>query len=270
MVKKLLKHEGIYYFRIFGLLLPLVLVFSFAVRVFDWLNQGNIFTEIIYYSSVLMLVISCIALLILATAISIVRFYKNMYSAEGYLTFTLPVTNRQHIFVKLLVSTLCKFSCVVVVVIGALIAFADRGFWQNLGDFFLNVGELYQLCGVFHGIVYTVELLLILLFASLSSTLLYYACITVGQTAKKNRILMAVAAYFVYYIITQIIGTVLTLFVTIVSMSDALMQVFSWMLNYPRLAAHMGFFVATLISAAIAVLFWFITEYIMTKKLNLE
>lgn len=270
MVKKLLKHELIYYFRIFGLLLPLVLVFSLAVRVFGWLNNGNIFTEIIYYSSVLMLVISCIALFILATAISIVRFYKNMYSAEGYLTFTLPVTNRQHIFVKLLVATLCKFSCLLAVLLGALIAFAGQNFWQNLGNFFLNIGELYQLCGVFNGIVYTVELLLIFLFSSLSATLLYYACITVGQTAKKNRILMAVAAYFVYYIITQIIGTVLTVIVTVISMSDALMQAFSWILDYPRFAAHMGLFIATLISAAIALLFWFITEYIMTKKLNLE
>jgi len=104
MVKKLLKHEFIYYIRTFILFIPIVLVLAAMTRVFWFFNDyDNIADDIAFTSSVALLIVVCAALLILSTVICIVRFYKNMFTSEGYLTFTLPITNAEHIFVKLFV-----------------------------------------------------------------------------------------------------------------------------------------------------------------------
>ena len=96
MVKKLLKHEFIYYFRTFALFLPIVLVIAAMTRVFRLFeNSDSVIASIAVGSSALMLFVACWALLVLSVIVAVVRFYKNMYSAEGYLTFTLPVKHSE-------------------------------------------------------------------------------------------------------------------------------------------------------------------------------
>ena len=270
MVKKLLKHETIYYYRTLGILLPIVLVFGIMTRVFRLFENGNVLTDIAIGSSVTMFVISCFALLILATVISVVRFYKNMYSAEGYLTFTLPVTQRQHIFVKLLVASIAQALCTLVVILALIIAFSGESLLDAVRWTFGSLGDLVTVCGVGNFIFFALELLILLLLAVPSQMLVYYACITLGQTAKKNRILMSVAAYFVYYMITQLLGTFFTMAVMIVATSGIGDLLAEWTINHPMPAIHIIAWGSILLSVAFTVALWFITESVMKKKLNLE
>lgn len=270
MVKKLLKHETIYYYRTLGILLPIVLVFGIMTKVFRLFENGNVLTDIAIGSSVIMFVISCFALLILATVISVVRFYKNMYSAEGYLTFTLPVTQRQHIFVKLLVASLAQVVCTLVVILALIIAFSGESFFEGVRLAFTDIGELANLCGVGSFIFIVLELFILLLLSVPSQMLVYYACITIGQTAKKNRILMSVAAYFVYYMITQIFGTFFAIGVTVVATSDIAALLAEWAFNHPEALVHIIFCGSILLTVAFSIALWAITESVMKKKLNLE
>jgi hypothetical protein len=230
-------------------------------------DNGKIINDIIIGFSIITFVVSCAALMILSTVIGIVRFYKNMYSAEGYLTFTLPVTNAQHIFVKLFVAVVFQTVCLLTVAISGCIVLSGRGMIRG----FMNAMQYaFTGIGAVNMIVFIIEMIIMMLLSVASNMLVYYACITIGQTAKKNRILMAIGVYFIYYIITQITSTIFTIIITMVSMSDALVKTVEWIANYPIPAMHILFGVSVIISAAITALFWFVTQRIMTKKLNLE
>lgn len=266
MVKKLIKHEFIYYIRTLGVFLPIVLVFGLMARILGLFDHDNIISQIALGSSISLLFVSCAALLILSSITLIVRFYKNMYSAEGYLTFTLPVTNTQHIFVKLFVATVCDTVCLLTVIAAMLIAFLDKDFIE----FFSALRGQFPKIGAANAIGFTIEGILLAFSASISNTLLYYACITVGQTAKKNRILMAVGAYFIYYVATQIISTAISVVMTVLSITGAFNGLFEWMEVNFAATMHIILSVSTVISIGLSVAFWLLTQSIMTKKLNLE
>ena len=270
MVKKLLKHEFKYYIRTFGLFLPIVLVVAVVNRVFRLFDDSNVINRIIISSSATVLAVSCMALLVLSTVVGIVRFYKNMYSAEGYLTFTLPITNAQHIFVKLLAAVACQAVCSLVVVAAVCIASAGdalKTFWFG---FSYAMGEIFGTCGAVNTIVYILEMILLIICSAAASMLLFYACITVGQTAKKNRIIKAVGAYFVWYLASQVFSTVVMISITITGLSNGFAGIAMFVANHPFAAIHIFLVGATLFAAGLAALFWYVTQRIMTTKLNLE
>ncbi len=270
MVKKLLKHEFIYYFRTFGLFLPIVLAVGVMARVFRFFDHEKVITQIAIFSSSTILVTACAALLILSTVISIVRFYKNMYSAEGYLTFTLPITNTQHIFVKLLASMVCQAVCLLTVIAAGAIALSGEGLVEFLSSLAVAMSDLFHAFGAANSVGYIIELILLIVISAASGMLLYYACITVGQTAQKNRILKAVGAYFIYYVATQVISTVITIIITVLGMANALDGIAEWLLTNLTISIHIYLLISIVISAVMAAAFWLVTQTIMTKKLNLE
>lgn len=266
MVKKLIKHEFIYYIRTLGIFLPIVLVFGLMTRIFSLFGDDNIIIQIISVSSTALLILACMVLLSLATIIAVIRFYKNLYSSEGYLTFTLPITNAQHIFVKILVATVCDSICLLTVFAALSIAFLNKEFFE----LFPVIRELFPEIRTADIVEFTIEGLFLALCATISTTLLYYTCITIGQTAKKNRILLAVGVYFIYYVATQIISTVISIVITVLGMTNALNGVFEWMELNIIPTIHIFLCFAAVISLAFSALCWHVTQRIMTKKLNLE
>lgn len=271
MVKKLLKHEFIYYFRTFALFLPIVLVIGVMARVFRLFeNFDSALVNIAIISSAFMLVVSCFALLMLSVVVAVVRFYKNMYSAEGYLTFTLPVNNAQHIFVKLLTAICCQAICLLTVILAVVIAISGEPLKEFMLLLTAGLSEFYEDIGAVSFIAFVFDIIVIVLLSVVGNMLLYYACITVGQTAKKNRILMAVGAYFIYYVATQVISTVIVMIFTVLGMSGVFDGIVMWLDDHMILTMHLTMGVSIVIYAAMAVAFWFVTQSIMTKKLNLE
>lgn len=271
MVKKLFKHEFIYYFRTFALFLPIVLVIGVMARVFRFFeNFDSVLVDIVIFSSAFMLVVSCFALLMLSVVVAVVRFYKNMYSAEGYLTFTLPVNNAQHIFVKLLTAICCQAICLLTVILATTIASSGEPLKDLVLALTAGLSEFFEVLGTVNVIIVLFESILLMLLAVAGNMLLYYACITVGQTAKKNRILMAVGAYFIYYVATQVISTVIVMIFMVLGMSGVFDGIVMWLDDHMILTMHLTMGISIVIYAAMAVAFWFVTQSIMTKKLNLE
>ena len=269
MVKKLLKHEFAYYYRTFGLFLPIVLVIGIMTRVVQLFDNGQDINDIIIASSEFMLSISCTALLILAAVIGVVRFYKNMYSAEGYLTFTLPVTNGAHIFVKLVAAVSFQAVCLVVILLANTIANLGPemlAFWE---DFFRGFADL-SAKEIFDIIFLCLEFLLAVVAAAAVHMLLYYACITIGQTAKKNRIIKAILAYFIWYIITQAVATTAMIVLMVLSGTGALDSLMEWFSEDLMRTLHTLLWFGIGFSGVLGGVFWYVTQKIMTEKLNLE
>ena len=100
MVKKLFKHEYHFYLRIMAIVYGILLTMSVATRLIATFESDTKAYEIISTFTLITYYISILAAFGFAFVLGIVRFYKNMFTCEGYLTNTLPVTASQHIMVK--------------------------------------------------------------------------------------------------------------------------------------------------------------------------
>lgn len=273
MVRKLFKHEFISYYRV----LPIVWIGLLALAAFArfvlFFEQDSTIYKIINFSSFLAYGIGLFLSLFAPIALTVVRFHKNLFTGEGYLSFTLPVTPFQHISVKLITSVVLEAITIIVVLIsGAIITLGDV-----LKEILKAAGylleQLHLIAPELSGNLpfYILEFILFLIVTYATGVLLYYACISIGQLSKKNRILAAVGVYFAYYFICQIIETVIVIMIYLVN--D-----WSWLLNWlegfvennPYLFIHLLILVATLFSAVLGIVYFAVTHGIVRKKLNLE
>ena len=102
MLKKLYKHE---FYSLFRSLLPIyAALFGFSVlsRLVYLVKTENNIINIFKTFAVIGYVLTIIAVFIVGIVIVVTRFYGNLLSNEGYLTFSLPFTATQHIVCKLI------------------------------------------------------------------------------------------------------------------------------------------------------------------------
>lgn len=102
MVKKLFKHEYLAYARVMSLIYIILLTIAAATRVIFIFESDTVAYDIVSTISVITYCVSVFAALGFSYVMGVVRFYKNLFTSEGYLSFTLPVTASQHIAVKLI------------------------------------------------------------------------------------------------------------------------------------------------------------------------
>ena len=268
MVKKLIKHEFIYYLRTLTITFPILIIMGLSTLVVQLFQNETIWYTIIQVGSYTLLVFASIVCIFLTTILGVIRFYKNMYSTEGYLTFTLPVSNNQHIFTKLLAYVVCEAVSVIVVILTWIIALIPH--LDILPVIFEAIIEFIKLLNTGHFILFIIEMIIMLFIGALTNPLLYYACISIGQLAKKNRILLAIGAYYIYTVIVQILSTIGSAFFTLVGTLGAFEGLFNFIELHPMLAFHGFMWIVIIMSAALLFVFYLITIKIMNKKLNLE
>ncbi len=266
MVKKLFKHECIYYIRSLAIFLPWVLFLGILTRITRELDNGSTFSALARGSSTVVFIFATFAIVIFSLFLGIIRFYKNMYSAEGYLTFSLPITNLQHMIVKLTVASLALLASLVTVALSVVIAFWGEAFQYLL----LPVIGLYQTASLFEAILVTLEWVVALLLFLASAFLLFYACISIGQLAKKNKILLSIGVYYINNIITEVLTTILLILFGIFSSSDLFAAFDTWLETNPFAIFHIFPLVIIILSAGLSLIYFLITYRIMNKKLNLE
>ena len=128
MVKKLMKYELASYMRSllpFQLILLGIALLHRFVQLFE--NDGDAYWTF-FSSSTAIFIIACIVTLVATVALCIARFYKNMFTGEGYLSFTLPVTVHQHIWAKLLSAIICALVSAVAILLACSIVTAGDAF----------------------------------------------------------------------------------------------------------------------------------------------
>lgn len=269
MVKKLYKHEILAYSRVMFVVYIILLAIATFGRLIQFFENESIAYSIVSTFSFITYGVSLIAAFGFTFIFAIVRFYKNLFTCEGYLSFTLPVTSTQQILVKL--TTAVMFGIItffMILVSGCIITAGDVlvEIFKALGYLLEKLFEFVK----FHTVIIGVEILLYLLTASFLSLLLYYTFISIGQLFKKNRILAAVGAYFVYYIATQVISTIITIIFSVLATTPAMEKLGEFVQLHPYITIHSVaaiLIVLTLVFSGIAFL---VVRHIITKKLNLE
>lgn len=269
MVKKLFKHEFLAYARVMTVVYTILLVVATAGRIIQIFENDSIAYDIVSIISYITYGVSIFAVLGFCFVFAITRFYKNMFTFEGYLSFTLPVTSAQHIWVKSI--TALSFGCmtlIAVLVSGCIITAGEVlvEIFKALGYIWEKIFEVAK----YHTVLVVVEVVVLFLVVTFTSYLLCYMFISIGQLFKKNRILAAVGAYFVYYIITQIISSVFLIVVSEFVPSSAFVKLSEFIELHPYVSIHTGIWGMSLLSGLFAAICFFVVKAITTKKLNLE
>ena len=277
MVKKLFKHEIAYYMRsmlpVYGIL-GAIAVFG---RIIQFFEADNTIYNTVNIIAILSYVVAIIAVMAMSYVFTITRFYRHLFTSEGYLSFTLPVTPTQHILTKLTTAVITHAASLVVILLSACIitagdvlvevikaaAYIVDLIPERLAFTFKETTAAQWQVNIW---LFVIEFILLLVTAVIYQMLLFYGCITVGQTFSKNRILAAVGAYFGYYLATQAVGTVLVIvsqFLPWETFSDIFYAA-------PIGCIHILTIGYILLNLLIATGLFFVSRYIVRHRLNLE
>ncbi|MBQ0125990.1 MAG: hypothetical protein KBS59_06705 [Clostridiales bacterium] len=269
MVKKLCKYEFFSYIKtmlpMYIVLIGIALINRF-IQIFEAEKQSY---KIFFISSVVFLVIAMITCIIMTYVLSVTRFYKNMFTNEGYLTMTLPVTPFEHIVSKLLISMVFVAFSIVAVIVAGVVALSGEALIEVWKAAMYFVKETYKVFG-FETVIYALEGIIALVLALAASILLFYACCSVGQLAKKNRIWLAVGVYFGYYAVCQLIGTVFIILGFLFDEMGIMADIENFIIEHLKLSIHIGALTVIVISAALGAVYMLVSHAIIRKKLNIE
>ncbi len=269
MVRKLLKHELSAMGRVIVLVQGILLVAATFMRVLLCFETDHVVYEIVSFFAWLVYGTAVLGCLLVPLVMGIIRYYRNLFTAEGYLSFTLPVTPAQHIVVKTVAALVWEIASFVTVLVSLCIVMLGEVFREVM----LAAGYLLRQMPsemVYHLVGWIAEAVVLFALVFVGEVLLYNACISVGQLARKNRILLAFGVYFGYYVVIQIVETVLM--VTLALLEDQL----PWddwvmaMMEHPCLTGHLAMGVLIVFAAVFAGIYFMISHTIIRKRLNLE
>ena len=149
-----------------------------------------------------------------------VRFYKSMYSDEGYLTHTLPVTSTQLLVTKIVTGGTCLLLLTVLLyaMVGGLALFGIAvATHVNIGEFFTNavhyMKEIISMLETEAGISLTgswIYLIAAQVLSPFANVMILFGALTLGQLSWKNKGLMGVVAYIVIRLVMNLISGVLS------------------------------------------------------------
>ena len=168
------------------------------------LTSGKRLPELVTVAAIFALVIivlSFFAVSILTTILIFARFYKNFFTDEGYLTFTLPVKRSQLLNSKLIMSIAANIATALLFAVDILlIVFLGAGknlftsevweeFTRGLTEFFAELG--------FYAVIYAVEYIALFVLQMVFSTLFMFCCITFASIiTKRARVITAIGIYY--------------------------------------------------------------------------
>lgn len=273
MLGKLLKHE---LFATGKILLPLNILLILATLFGKVLISLSVFPkgELSPISSVILVllltvyILILIALSVITTIYIVVRYYKTMFSREGYLTFTLPVSTNSILNAKTIVSsfwyfiTTCNTVISVLLLLSGVIKKADQG---HTFTYATAENAFFKSFGI-HFSTLTIAFLILAVVSSIYSVLFIFACINIGQLFSKYRIVAAVLTYVVITFILQIITFVITF-------SSQAAFINSSSTNSPQDVFH--YITDIMVGSCImyfvlGIIFYVVSSYILSKKVNIE
>jgi len=288
MLGKLIKYEWKSTYKV-GCMMLLGLV---LVTMFGWLSfqaplwQAAVHNE--YYESfgiwdlfsVMIVVMYAFMLVGLNYGIIIylgVRFYKTMYTDEGYLTHTLPVTKHQILVGKIFVSgiwsliiALGVFVSVMSLMLFMVGAFMPEGYtfaelWEEFSYFWDDFDDMFrEIFGTTFG-NYSLLMLISVILGPFTTITILFGAISIGQLFTKHRVLMAIVSYVGILIVENLISSAIQSAVSIRQMARSITDrgLVGGYLNVTM-------FTSLLIPLLLAVGLYVVSYYVTDRRLNME
>ncbi len=200
-------------------------------------------------------------------------FYKNLYSDEGYLTHTLPVTRGQLLISKTVSGSVWMLLDMMMVILSLFILVLTR---PVLDDFTACRDELLRAMGFPASTGYgkiLVAFAVLFIVSAVGNVVIIYASIAIGQLFSNHRVLGAVVVYFVINTIVSIISSIagtaysMSTFIHAADESSFVMMANDGVIYqvYARL-----FLFSLVLEIILAIGAYTVTHLLMQKKLNLN
>ncbi|MDD6436167.1 MAG: hypothetical protein PUF77_07285 [Clostridiales bacterium] len=266
MLGKLIKYDLSSVSRI---LLPLhgfLILITLMGKGLIMLSRSITFPDLLIVLMILLYVLYAAAVSIVTMVLLIYSFYRSMFSNEGYLTFTLPVSENSLLLSKTIVAwiwgtlnVLILFGCIGILVyqrglfgdIFSLIGMAQDCFMQEFGVNALGRAIPFVLLTILTGI----PMCLIPI----------YMCFAIGQLFNQHKVAFSFVAFFALSVIKQILGFVALFLLSLVDVEEIFyletVEAINWFTAYAYISLGISI-LATLIM-------YFVTLAIIRKKLNL-
>ena len=208
-------------------------------------------------------VFAIFAVFILTYVVVIQRFYKNLLSDEGYLMFTLPVKPSRLILSKLLASVLWMVCTVVAILFSLLVLAASKDFFAAIPEAWASLVAFFTKEFGGYSTLMAVELIVLLVVALFCSMLLFFVSIALGQLISRHKVAGAFAAYLLISFVVEIV--MLLLLFLLVSIQGFSMDEIS---NRTGVTVFMPLIL--FLQTAFSLVYFFLTNFIFKKHLNLE
>ncbi|MBQ9779706.1 MAG: hypothetical protein IJW00_02055 [Clostridia bacterium] len=229
MLKKLLKYDVRAIWKLWAALsvalIGMAVILSFIIRLSiasNLMDETSILSIFLVLGSVFMgfgVVMAWSGILIVTPIMCYIRYFKNFFSDEGYLTFTLPVKRRDLYLSKVVNVFLFNAGNVLVTIIAVLLFLLIIPGTGNNGaiinfeifvEFWKLIAMIWEAIGGWM-LVYLLGIILLMAVCSLYQIGMIHLCITVGATvAKKHKVLAALGIYigvdFILSTLYQVFG----------------------------------------------------------------
>lgn len=195
MLRKLLKYDLQWTYKVVIVFYALAFIFSIFARICNSIDNSMLFMIIGQIASgfaVGMIVSSFINGIIR----SWVRFVKNIYKDESYLTHTLPVNKKTIYLSKVLSAIICAFISVIVAVICLFICYYSKENMESIKQSLELTANTFDTTVI--GLLLTISFILFLEVVFI--ILVGYAGIIIGHRFNKNKMSKSIIIGFALYI----------------------------------------------------------------------
>ena len=242
----------------------------------SWFVLSSFVATLILY--VIMLLASTWGMLIFLG----IRFYRSMYTDEGYLSHTLPVTANQLFLSKILVSGVwylfisigIGISVVALIVslmtgllnigeLSSVLTQYNGNIWEFLADAFYELGRTYEEEMGINLLHYGITLLLTYVAGPFIAMVTLFGALTIGQLSSKHKGFMGILVYAGVTILSSIIGsTVQSAFMFGANVANSASGI--------TVSTNSAYDINVITSLLLAAIMYGVSYYIMNRKLNLD
>lgn len=280
MLGKLLKHEWKAVWKVPTMLIGILMIIAviagltFALPIWDseWIGLP--------LSGVMLILLFYVAMIAVGIGITIyfaVRYYKNMFTDEGYLTHTLPVTPRQLLANKIITMSVWNLIgglavIVSLVVFGSVtimsLAAKEGSFAVDVLDAITQLKAIWD-TSFFNGFKsFCISTVCMVLVSSVNGTMTVIGSITLGQMVRKHRVLGSIGAYFAINAVMQGISMIVMIPIMIKMVTN---EAFLYNFEKSPFAFYTTTYaIMTVVFLIVSVGLYFLSEYLLRKQLELE
>lgn len=269
MFGKLLKYDFRSMLKQFAFIWPAALVLALVNRftVNSFVTSASGLRQTVSGVAMLVYVGIMIAMFVVTMIFVIQRFFRGLLGDEGYLMHTLPVRPWELIGSKLLCAVVTTLLSIVVAILSILLIMPIS--WSNIFDMFKGFHYLFSHWNMefTHIVLFLLEFLLLICLGMANGYLHLYLSMAIGHLFNRNRVAMSVVAYIA---INALVGILIGI---LGNMGLRHLNIPYDLINFgnaPVAAIHLSFWISILIALAGDAVYFFCTEYILRKRLNLE
>ena len=197
MLGKLLKYDLKWVYKLIIIFYILAITFSVIGRAFSTIENSLVFeivSQIAFGTAISMMVSSLINTLMRLW----VRFNRNVYKDESYLTHTLPVRKQEIFISKVITGFIAIFTSMVVIIVSLFICYYSEANMQALKGLLEIAASTYNTTVLNLLLLVAVVIFLEIVYA----LLIGYVGIILGHRSNKNRmarsIIIGIILYFVF------------------------------------------------------------------------